>query len=90
MKHNSISNVKKIIPLRESKLTKIFCEYFQGDQNVIMITNINPRAEDFEETIRALNYSCIAKDIKPRKSFIPKLNSNNELKLQLKKKEKKN
>ena len=56
MKHNSISNVKKIVPLRESKLTKIFSEYFQGDQNVIMITNINPRAEDFEETIRVLNY----------------------------------
>ena len=89
MKHNSISNVKKIVPLRESKLTKIFSEYFQGDQNVIMITNINPRAEDFEETIRALNYSCIAKDIKPMKSVIPKLNSNNELKLQLKKEKEK-
>ena len=89
MKHNSISNVKKMVPLRESKLTKIFSEYFQGDQNVIMITNINPRAEDFEETIRALNYSCIAKDIKPMKSVIPKLNSNNELKLQLKKEKEK-
>ena len=85
MKHNSISNIKKIVPLRESKLTKIFAEYFQGDQNIIMITNMNPRNEDFEETIRALNYSCIAKDIKPIKSIIPKLNSGNELKLQLKK-----
>ena len=90
MKHNSISNVKKIVPLRESKLTKIFAEYFQGDQNIIMITNINPRTEDFEETIRALNYSCIAKDIKPMKSVIPKLNSGNELKLQLKREKKMN
>ena len=88
MKHNSISNIKKIVPLRESKLTKLFAEYFQGDQNIIMITNINPRNEDFEETIRALNYSCIAKDIKPIKSIIPKLNSGNELKLQLKKEKK--
>ena len=90
MKHNSISNLKKIIPLRESKLTKIFAEYFQGDQNIIMITNINPRKEDFEETIRALNYSCIAKDIKPMKSVIPKFNSGNELKLQLKREKKMN
>ena len=90
MKHNSISNVKKIVPLRESKLTKIFAEYFQGDQNIIMITNINPRTEDFEETIRALNYSCIAKDIKPIKSIIPKSNIANELKLQLKKEKKLN
>ena len=41
MKHNSCSNNKKMVPLRESKLTKIFAEYFQGDQNIIMITNIN-------------------------------------------------
>lgn len=90
MKHNSTSTVKKMVPLRESKLTKIFAEYFQGDQNIIMITNINPRTEDFQETIRALNYSCIAKDIKPIKSIIPKLNSGNELKLQLKKEKKLN
>ena len=88
MKHNSISNLKKIVPLRESKLTKIFAEYFQGEQNIIMITNINPRTEDFEETIRALNYSCLAKDIKPIKSFIPKNKSGNELKLQLKREKK--
>ena len=90
MKHNSTSAVKKMVPLRESKLTKIFAEYFQGDQNIIMITNINPRTEDFQETIRALNYSCIAKDIKPIKSIIPKINSGNELKLQLKKEKKMN
>ena len=90
MKHNSNSNIKKMVPLRESKLTKIFAEYFQGNQNIIMITNINPRTEDFEETIRALNYSCIAKDIKPVKSIIPKLNTGNELKNQLKKEKKLN
>ena len=90
MKHNSNSNIKKMVPLRESKLTKIFAEYFQGNQNIIMITNINPRTEDFEETIRALNYSCIAKDMKPVKSIIPKLSIGNELKNQLKKEKKLN
>ena len=90
MKHNSSSNNKKIVPLRESKLTKLFAEYFQGEQNIIMITNINPRSEDFEESIRALNYSCIAKDIKPMKSVIPKLAATNELKLQIKKEKKLN
>ena len=90
MKHNSVSSNKKMVPLRESKLTKLFAEYFQGEQNIIMITNINPRTEDFEETIRALNYSCIAKDIKPMKSVIPKLSAGNELKAQLKKEKKLN
>ena len=53
-------------------------------------SNINPRTEDFEESIRALNYSCIAKDIKPMKSVIPKLTSGNELKQQIKKERKLN
>jgi hypothetical protein len=35
-----------------------------------------------------LNYSCIAKDIKPIKSIIPKLSAGNELKNQLKKEKK--
>jgi len=70
LRHNSIYTNKKIVPYRESKLTMIFQEYFQGDQNIIMITNINPRREDFEESMRALTYSCIAKEIKPIKSKI--------------------
>lgn len=70
LRYNSLYSNKKIVPFRESKLTMLFQEYFQGDQNVIMITNINPRKEDFEETLRALNYSCIAKEIKPIKSKI--------------------
>ena len=49
MKHNSIYTNKKLVPFRESKLTKLFCEYFQGEQNIIMITNIfnNIRFLDF-------------------------------------------
>ena len=45
-----------------------------------MITNINPRKEDFEESIRALNYSCLAKDIRPIKSVL-NINNKNSLKL---------
>lgn len=64
LRSNSIYVNKKIVPFRESKLTMLFQEYFNGENNVIMVTNINPRKEDFEETMRALNYSCIAKEIK--------------------------
>lgn len=70
LRHNSLYINKRLVPFRESKLTMLFQEYFQGDQNIIMITNINPRKEDFEETMRALTYSCVAKEIKPVKSKI--------------------
>jgi kinesin family protein 20 len=68
MKHNSIYSNKKIVPFRESKLTMLFQEYFQGDQNIIMVTNINPSKDDLNETLRVLSYSCTARDIKPIKS----------------------
>ena len=75
MKHNSLYLNKKIVPFRESKLTMLFQEYFQGDQNIIMITNINPSRDDFEETIRVLSYACIAKEIRPIKSKIMTTNN---------------
>lgn len=84
MKHNTQSSDKKPVPFRESKLTKIFSEYFQGRQNVIMITNINPRREDFEESVRALEYSCVAKAVRPIKSVIPKVSGMSDVKNQLK------
>lgn len=74
MRANSIFTNKKLVPFRESKLTMLFQEYFQGEQNVIMIANINPRLEDYEETIRVINYSCSARDIKPARSKV--LNTN--------------
>jgi kinesin family protein 20 len=75
MRHNSISINKKIVPFRESKLTMLFQEYFMGEENITMITNINPRKEDFEESVRALNYSCIAKEIKPVRSKLVNTNT---------------
>ena len=59
-----------VLPYRESKLTKILHEYFHEDNNLIMIANINPRVEDFEESMRVLNYAAVAKDIQPIKSKI--------------------
>ena len=70
MKNNSVFVMKKIVPFRESKLTMLFQEYFQGDQNIIMVTNINPCRDDFDETLRVLSYACIAKEIRPIKSKI--------------------
>lgn len=70
MKYNSLYTNKKIVPFRESKLTMLFQEYFQGEENIIMITNINPGRDDYEETLRVLSYACIAKEIRPIKSKI--------------------
>lgn len=33
------------------------------DNNIIMMANINPRAEDLCESVQALSYTAIARDI---------------------------
>lgn len=53
-------NEKTIPPFRETKLTRYLSEFFVEDNNIIMIANINPRIEDFEESIKALNYTALA------------------------------
>lgn len=67
-----IANIKEpkikkqiLVPYRESKLTMIFQEYFNNNYNIKMICNINPRKEDYEETLRALAFCCSCKEIIP-------------------------
>lgn len=38
-------------PFRETKLTWYLAEFFEYDNNIIMIANINPRESDISETI---------------------------------------
>ena len=56
---------KTIPPYRETKLTRYLSEFFVEDSNIIMIANINPIINDFEESIRVLNYTAIAREVKP-------------------------
>ncbi len=70
MKANQNKNKQDMIPFRDSKLTRIFQEYFTqpGSSSIKLIININPCRQDFEETLQALKFSALTVDIKPVKS----------------------
>lgn len=53
-----------VVPFRDCKLTKFLAEFFQYTSTIKMITNINPRTDDFAESLRVLNYASIAKEVK--------------------------
>jgi len=40
-----------MVPYRDSKLTHLFKNYFDGEGQVRMIVCVNPRADDYDETI---------------------------------------
>ena len=41
----------QMVPYRDSKVTHLFKNYFDGEGKVKMIVCINPKAEDYEETM---------------------------------------
>lgn len=41
----------KMVPYRDSKLTHLFKNYFDGDGRVRMVVCVNPKAEEYDETV---------------------------------------
>jgi len=52
-----------VVPFRNSKLTRLFQSFLCGEGRVIMITNVSPCANVFDETLHAVNYSAIASQV---------------------------
>jgi hypothetical protein len=44
-------NVDKLVPYRESRLTHLFKNYFDGEGKVRMVVCLNPAAGDYEENL---------------------------------------
>lgn len=51
LRENQSQGTNKVVPYRDSKLTYLFKNYFDGEGQVRMIVCINPRADDYDETI---------------------------------------
>ncbi|TMW59325.1 hypothetical protein Poli38472_004394 [Pythium oligandrum] len=57
----------KIVPFRESKLTRLFQENLIGRQQgpLVMIVAVNPSSHEFDETLRTLKYSAMTRELVP-------------------------
>ncbi|KAI8492927.1 hypothetical protein Bbelb_295240 [Branchiostoma belcheri] len=65
----------KIIPFRESKLTRLFQSFFLGHGKAGMIVNVNKCASMFDETYHVLKFSAVAKQIVTRISKVDRWNT---------------
>ena len=52
------------IPYRDSKLTRLLKDSLGGACKTVMITNVSPASDQFDETLNSLKYANRAKDIK--------------------------
>ena len=55
---------KKLIPFRDSKLTRLFQRALTGKETVIMIVNVNVSHILRDETFNVLNFSAVAKQVR--------------------------
>eukprot|EP01103_Thecamoeba_quadrilineata_P019019 TRINITY_DN7539_c0_g1_i1.p1 TRINITY_DN7539_c0_g1~~TRINITY_DN7539_c0_g1_i1.p1 ORF type:complete len:667 (-),score=144.54 TRINITY_DN7539_c0_g1_i1:172-2172(-) len=53
----------QVVPYRDSKLTKLFMDFFTGHTKALMIVNVNPSEKYFEENQHVLKFSTIAKEV---------------------------
>lgn len=51
LRENQMYGANKMVPYRDSKVTHLFKNYFDGEGQVKMIVCVNPRAEDYDETV---------------------------------------
>jgi hypothetical protein len=52
-----------IVPFRQSKLTRIFQQWFVAQSRMVMLVNVSAAAQDLDEMVHALRYGAIAKNI---------------------------
>lgn len=63
LRENILSGTRKMVPYRDSKLTLLFKNYFEGNGKIKMILCINPSQVEFDETINVLKFSDLVRDI---------------------------
>lgn len=51
LRENQTQGTNKIVPYRDSKITHLFKNYFDGEGDVRMIVCVNPNVDDYDETI---------------------------------------
>ncbi|XP_060582779.1 kinesin-like protein KIF20A [Ruditapes philippinarum] len=77
LRHNQAHKENsRIIPFRESKLTRLFQNFFVGQGKAAMIVNVNQLASMFDETMHVFKFSAIASkvEVQQKPVFIkPKL-----------------
>lgn len=74
LRENQINgNNKKMPPYRNSKVTHLFKNYFDGEGQVSMIVCVNPRAEDYDENVQVMQFAEMTQQVQIARPSVQKL-----------------
>lgn len=63
LRENQVNGGLGKVPYRESKITHLFKNFFEGEGQVRMIVCANPRADDYDETLQVMRFAEMAAEV---------------------------
>ncbi|XP_030587803.1 kinesin-like protein KIF23 isoform X2 [Archocentrus centrarchus] len=63
LRENQMFGTNKMVPYRDSKITHLFKNYFDGEGKVRMVVCVNPKADDYEETLLVMRFAEMTQEV---------------------------
>ncbi|XP_052323018.1 kinesin-like protein KIF23 [Oncorhynchus keta] len=63
LRENQMCGTNKMVPYRDSKVTHLFKNYFDGEGKVRMVVCVNPKAGDYEETMLVMRFAEMTQEV---------------------------
>ncbi|XP_034535871.1 kinesin-like protein KIF23 isoform X2 [Notolabrus celidotus] len=63
LRENQMCGTSKMVPYRDSKVTHLFKNYFDGEGKVRMIVCVNPKADDYDETMLVMRFAEMTQEV---------------------------
>ncbi|XP_046898640.1 kinesin-like protein KIF23 isoform X5 [Hypomesus transpacificus] len=63
LRENQMCGTNKMVPYRDSKVTHLFKNYFDGEGKVRMVVCVNPKADDYEETVLVMRFAEMTQEV---------------------------
>lgn len=70
LRENQITSAKNKVPYRESRITHLFKNFFEGEGQVRMVVCANPSAEDYDETVQVMRFAEMAAEVEVTKAQV--------------------
>ncbi|XP_037092090.1 kinesin-like protein KIF23 [Pollicipes pollicipes] len=63
LRENQLTGANKMVPYRDSRITHLFKNYFDGEGKVKMVVCVNPRADEYDETIHVMKFAELTQEV---------------------------
>ena len=72
LRDNQAAGSSKPVPYRDSRVTHLFRNYFEGEGKVKMVVCVNPRPADYEENVNVMQFSEMTQEVLIERAIVKK------------------